>query len=140
MRQEKHKISINYEIKFQGLDKVRVTSLIAQEIKSADPNKIIISSFSEDILKQSIHNLPNFEHALIAERLPGSWKKKSMELNIQAWHLNAKNITKKMINDIQSVGLKVRVYTVNDKTIFEKMTVWGVDMIMSDYPESFYIG
>ena len=24
------------------------------------PNKIIISSFSEDILKQSIHNLPNF--------------------------------------------------------------------------------
>ncbi|MGB0634635.1 MAG: glycerophosphodiester phosphodiesterase family protein [Paracoccaceae bacterium] len=138
--QEKHKISINYEIKFQGLDKVRVTSLIAQEIKSADPNKIIISSFSEDILKQSIHNLPNFEHALIAERLPGSWKKKSLELNIQAWHLNAKNITKKMINDIHSVGLKVRVYTVNDKTIFEKMTVWGVDMIMSDYPESFYIG
>ena len=63
-----------------------------------------------------------------------------MELNIKAWHLNAKNITKKMIKDIQSVGLKVRVYTVNDITIFEKMTVWGVDMIMSYYPESFYIG
>ena len=138
--QEKYQISINYEIKHQGLDEVRVTSLIAQEIKSADAKKIIISSFSEEILEKSIHNLPNFEHALISERLPEAWEKKSMELNIQAWHLNAKNITEKIINDIHSVGLKVRVYTVNDKTIFERMTLWGVDMIMSDYPEDFFTG
>ena len=77
---------------------------------------------------------------MISERLPEAWKKKSTELNIQAWHLNAKNITEKIINDIHSVGLKVRVYTVNDKTIFERMTLWGVDMIMSDYPEDFFTG
>ena len=130
-------MNINYEIKCKNLNAVRVTSLIAKEFKLVNPNKIILSSFSEEMLKQSIKVLPNFHHALISEKLPPDWREKAKEMNLQAWHLNATYLTRETVEALNSEGLRVRVYTVNDRAVFDKMTFWGVDMIMSDYPELF---
>jgi len=135
--QKKYKMNINYEIKCENLNAVRVTSLIAKEFKLANQNKIILSSFSEEMLKQSIKVLPDFQHALISEKLPADWKEKVQEMNLQAWHLNATYLSRKTIEALNVEGLRVRVYTVNDRAVFDKMTLWGVDMIMSDYPELF---
>ena len=135
--QKKYKMNINYEIKCENLNAVRVTSLIAEEFELADSNRIILSSFSEEMLKQSIRALPNFQHALMSEKLPTDWREKAQEMNLQAWHLNATYLTREIVEALKLEGLRIRVYTVNDRVIFNKMTRWGVNMIMSDYPELF---
>tara|TARA_Y100000746_G_scaffold229218_1_gene238533 strand:- start:402 stop:1103 length:702 start_codon:yes stop_codon:yes gene_type:complete len=135
--QKKYNMNINYEIKCENLNPIRVISLIAKDFEFVDPNKIILSSFSEEMLKQSIKVLPDFKHALISEKLPTNWREKIKEMDLQAWHLNAKYLTKETVDALNLEGLRVRVYTVNDRTTFDKMTLWGVDMIMTDYPELF---
>ena len=135
--QDTHEVNINYELKCDTANPNKVVTILSKELRNRDPKKIIISSFSEKLLIESIKVIPSYRHALISERLPENWKNKSRELNLNAWHLNADYLNLNQVRALHRERLKVRVYTVNNKTKYKKMNEWGVDMIMSDYPEKF---
>jgi glycerophosphoryl diester phosphodiesterase len=135
--QDTHEVNINYELKCDAANPNKVVTILSKELRDRDPKKIIISSFSEKLLVASIKVIPSYRHALISERLPKNWKNKSRELNLNAWHLNADYLNLNQVRALHRERLKVRVYTVNNKTKYKKMNEWGVDMIMSDYPEKF---
>ena len=135
--QDTYEVNINYELKCDTANPNKVVTILSKELSNRDPKKIIISSFSEKLLIESIKVIPSYRHALISERLPGNWKNKSRELNLNAWHLNADYLNLNQVRALHRERLKVRVYTVNNKTKYKKMNEWGVDMIMSDYPEKF---
>ena len=40
-----------------------------------------------------------------------------------------------MIKQIQGVGFEVLTWTVNDTTRIEELTSWGIDGIITDFPE-----
>lgn len=135
--QDSHEVNINYELKCDDINPTKVVTILSKELSNRDPKKIIISSFSSKLIAQSIKVIPSYRHALIAERLPESWPDISKELNLNAWHLNADYLTLNQVRALHGEGLKVRVYTVNNKAKYEEMNEFGVDMIMSDYPEKF---
>ena len=135
--QDTHGVNFNYELKCDAANPNKVVTILSKELRDRDPKKIIISSFSEKLLIESIKVIPSYRHALISERLPKNWKNKSRELNLNAWHLNADYLNLNQVRALHRERLKVRVYTVNNKTKYKKMNEWGVDMIMSDYPEKF---
>ena len=64
------------------------------------------------------------------DALPFAKKIKAIAINPYFKDLNQKNIEK-----IQSTGLKVFPYTINELDDIERMIKLGVDAIITDYPE-----
>lgn len=51
------------------------------------------------------------------------------------WAPNYKNLTAPMVKEAQALGLKVIPWTVNQKAIMAQLIAWGVDGIITDYPD-----
>ena len=50
------------------------------------------------------------------------------------WSPNQGSLTREDLKTAQQLGLKVIPWTVNDPAIAERFIEWGVDGIISDYP------
>ncbi|MFQ3354492.1 MAG: glycerophosphoryl diester phosphodiesterase [Paracoccaceae bacterium] len=74
---------------------------------------------------------------MIVEKLPRDWRNIAVELSLNAFHLDSTYLNRMQVKALKLEKLSVRVYTVNDQKIFDQICRWGVDMIMSDYPEQF---
>jgi len=57
------------------------------------------------------------------------------ELNAFAINPNHKKLSHDIIKKIQMEGFKVYTWTVNDINHISKLISWGVDAIITDYPE-----
>ena len=52
-----------------------------------------------------------------------------------AWAAYFEEITPEFVKEAQSLGLKVLVWTVNEPDDMRRMIGWGVDAVISDYPD-----
>ena len=52
-----------------------------------------------------------------------------------AWSPNADALSPDLVQEAQALGLKVIPWTVNDPAAMERLIDWGVDGIISDYPD-----
>ena len=50
----------------------------------------------------------------------------------RAWH---NSLLAAQVKEAQALGLKVIPWTVNDKPVMERLIDWGVDGIITDYPD-----
>ena len=51
------------------------------------------------------------------------------------WSPSYTELTREALREAQSLGLKVVTWTVNEETDMRRMIEWGVDGIISDYPD-----
>ena len=51
------------------------------------------------------------------------------------WSPNAGAVTEALVREAQSLGLKVVPWTVNTPADLDRMVGWGVDGLITDYPE-----
>ena len=100
-------------------------------------DKFIISSFKWDELEKIRELNMTIPIAVLVnsnvnpiDALPFAKKIKAIAINPYFKDLNQKNIEK-----IQSTGLKVFPYTINELDDIERMIKLGVDAIITDYPE-----
>jgi len=56
-------------------------------------------------------------------------------LRLWALHPNRAYVTPELVRDAHAAGLRVNVWTVNDPAEASRLREWGVDGVMSDYPE-----
>lgn len=52
-----------------------------------------------------------------------------------AWSPNAAALTKAQVQEAQALGLRVIPWTVNDPASMERLIGWGVDGLITDYPD-----
>ena len=52
-----------------------------------------------------------------------------------AWSPNQGAVTETLVKEAQSLGLKVVPWTVNDPAVMDRLIGWGVDGLISDYPD-----
>jgi glycerophosphoryl diester phosphodiesterase len=66
-----------------------------------------------------------------------SWEKNIQELGFvpQYYTPYYKLIKKKTVKQLQAKNMKVGVWTVNDQKLIRKLISWGVDIIITDYPD-----
>lgn len=51
------------------------------------------------------------------------------------WSPHVSNLTPELLREAQGLGLKVIPWTVNERPVMERLIDWGVDGIISDYPD-----
>ena len=113
--------------------------------KTNSTDKVCIASFSSKRLKQ-VHKLyPEiclsmgpFEvmklllasFGLYRNKVPGNC------LQIPIYQYGIKLVTKRFIDYIHSIGLKIHVWTINDEDTMQKLIDLGVDGIITDRPKA----
>ena len=65
----------------------------------------------------------------------GSAPKVAKAAGCAAWSPNQGALTEELVKQAQSLGLKVVPWTVNDPAVIDRFVGWGVDGIISDYPD-----
>ena len=113
--------------------------------KTNSTDKVCIASFSSKRLKQVRNLYPEiclsmgpFEVMKLLLASFGLYRKKVAGncLQIPIYQYGIKLVTKRFINYIHSIGLKIHVWTINDEDTMQKLIDLGVDGIITDRPKT----
>ncbi|HDY8129605.1 TPA: glycerophosphoryl diester phosphodiesterase [Vibrio vulnificus] len=130
-------LGLNIEVKVDNHDVAEVAlnlkNLLDKSPLTAD--KILLSSFSHDIILQLHQRCPGYKLGVLSERLSQRDRQVLKEVNAFSCNLNYRWITEKHIRDLKTGGYQIWCYTVNQADKFRYLD--KVDAIFSDYPERF---
>lgn len=97
--------------------------------------RVTIQSFDFRILQYWDANYPDVQLAALIENM------RSVETNLGAlgfipriYSPNYKLISEKIVKELHEKGIQVIPWTVNEKEDMERLVEWGVDGIITDYP------
>ena len=71
----------------------------------------------------------------IRHRDHGSVPKMVKAAGGKIWSPNAVDVTEALVKEAKSLGLAVLPWTVNERAEMERLIDWGVDGLISDYPD-----
>ncbi|EGQ8023754.1 glycerophosphoryl diester phosphodiesterase [Vibrio vulnificus] len=130
-------LGLNIEVKVDNHDVGKVAlnlkNLLDKSPLTAD--KILLSSFSHDIILQLHQHCPGYKLGVLSERLSQRDRQVLKEVNAFSCNLNYRWITEKHIRDLKTGGYQIWCYTVNQADKFRYLD--KVDAIFSDHPERF---
>ncbi len=131
-----HKVKLNIELKGAGTTD-RVNFIINYYIKNRGwkLDDFIISSFKWDELKAMRALNPDIPIAVLTDKDPVDAIPIAKELNAEAINPNYKALTAENSRQIQEAGFKIYVWTVNEPADIASMKSFGVDGIITNYPE-----
>jgi glycerophosphoryl diester phosphodiesterase len=101
----------------------------------SDNQQILISSFNEDCLAVASKLLPNHPIGFLTDILPPDWLRRLKAVNAASFHCHHTFATAENIKAVKSEGYKYLVYTVNDPDDAKRLLDWGVDAVITDYPD-----
>lgn len=94
-----------------------------------------VSSFSAAALAAANRAAPDIPRGLVADRVPADWGAQLAELGCATFHLHERRITEDRVRAVRDAGYRMLAYTVNDAARARKLLDWGVESIITDYPE-----
>jgi len=131
-----NEVLLNIELKGAGTsDSVNfiMTKYIDDEGWSSE--NFIISSFNWDELRAMRNLNPDVAIAVLTEDKPEDAIPVAKELNAVAINPNHKKLNRKNNLAIKEAGFKIYTWTVNDPEDIKKMKRFGVDGIITNYPD-----
>ena len=131
-----HKVILNIELKGAGTTD-RVNFIINHYIKEKGwkLNDFLISSFRWDELKAMRALNADIPIAVLAEDDPADAIGIATELNAEAFNPYFEKLTPENNLKIQEAGFKIYTWTVNEPEDILKMKRFGVDGIITNFPE-----
>lgn len=131
-----NKVALNIELKGAGTtDKVNQAINFYVKEKGWNIDNFIISSFKWDELQAMRAINKDVKIAVLTSEDPLQALEVAKELDAVAINPNYKILTQNNTAKIQSEGLKVYTWTVNEPEDIQRMTEFGVDGIITNYPE-----
>lgn len=129
-------VQLNIELKGKNTSAGVLNNMIrAVESGRWKMNQLYVSSFDWDELQKFRELTNEFGIAILTENNPLDAILVARDLNAFAINPKHSNLTQEKINYIQSEGFKIQTWTVNEKNRIEELISWGVDAIISDFPE-----
>nr|WP_299339873.1 glycerophosphodiester phosphodiesterase family protein [Allomuricauda sp.] len=131
-----NKVALNIELKGAGTSE-RVNFIMDYYVreKGWDPKNFIISSFNWVELKEMRTFNPEVRIAILTEENPVDALEIAKELKAEAINPNYSTLTAENVSQIQSEGFKIYTWTVNAPADIQNMMAYGVDGIITNYPE-----
>jgi len=131
-----HKVRLNIELKGANTAN-RVNFITDYYIKDKGwaLHDFLISSFKWDELKAMRALNKNIPIAILTERDPLQAIPIAEQLDAEAINPNFESLNEEIVNKIHKAGFKVYTWTVNDPMNIALAKEWGVDGIITNYPE-----
>ena len=112
---------------FEAFDRVCIASFSSKRlayINEMYPH-VCLSMGPKEILKLLLAS-----YGLYKKKVPGNC------LQVPIYQYGIKLVTKRFIQYVQNIGLKIHVWTINDKNQMQELINLGVDGIITDRPKA----
>jgi glycerophosphoryl diester phosphodiesterase len=139
----KYEVDYNIEIKSvkgeEGISQPGVSEfsdLVIQLVDEYLPlERVVIQSFDMRVLQYIKKNYPTVRLALLIENKL-SWEENVKQLGFvpEIYSPYFKLITEEHVRQIKNRGMRVIPWTVNETDEMQRLKVWGVDGLITDYP------
>lgn len=130
-------LGLNIEVKVDKHDVAHVASQLKAQLDQSPlaQEKILLSSFSHDIIRELHQHCSGYKLGVLSERLSAKDKAVLKEVNAFSANLNYRWLTEKHVQTLLQDGYQIWCYTVNDGDKFPLLS--QVDAIFSDWPSRF---
>lgn len=136
-----HALPLNVEIKDMGqvrTNELLVTAVVREIQASGTNDLVLLSSFNHDILRGCRLLAPEIATAALQESShPPNLIEYLHALGVQAYHPEEAMTDQSLVAELRATGLRVNVFTVNDRTRQQQLFAFGVSGIFTDFPELF---
>jgi glycerophosphoryl diester phosphodiesterase len=72
---------------------------------------------------------------LLTLKFPDDWLEQMRELGCATFHVLDRRLTEARVRSIRDAGFRALSYTVNDPARARDLLSWGVESIITDYPD-----
>lgn len=134
------KMGLNLEIKlYPGFSPADIVTPVIDllELHWWNFDKLIISSFSTEVLQLIAERRPSWQIGQLWMAIPDDWARVADSLQLASVHCSYHRLSLQQANAIKSAGLDLYVYTVNDGTAAQALYELGVDGLITDDPRLF---
>lgn len=133
------RMGVNVELKSERSDAAarKAGALVTARIAARGDPSVYVSSFWWAALEGAREAAPGVRRAYIYASSPShaSLLADARALGLWALHPNRSYVTADLVRDAHDAALALQPWTVNDPEEIARFRAWGVDGIMSDYPE-----
>ncbi|MCJ8338170.1 MAG: hypothetical protein MJK10_06830 [Pseudomonadales bacterium] len=100
-------------------------------------DKLIISSFDQAALEYCHDQQPSLQLAKLYEKIPGNWLQQMQAINAVTCHCDYQHLQQSQVQALHRAGYEVYCYTPNQSVDVESHWSWGIEGIITDYPQKF---
>ncbi len=129
-------MSLNLEIKPVDGWQVPTAQRVGQQLQEELPTglPLLISSFNEECLTEVHTYVPDIPLGYLTDAIPPDWQARLEKTGSASLHVYDPFVTKDAIRSVQEAGYKFLVYTVNETDRARQLLDWGVDAVITDFP------
>ena len=109
-------------------------ALIAEIRKSGVESRTTIQSFDFRTLKVVEREAPGIATVYLTEQKDSS-PARAKAAGAKTWSPDFRALSAETVKEAHRLGLRVVVWTVNEAADIQRMRDWGVDGVISDYPD-----
>lgn len=132
-----NKLIMNVELKNDKLHYPAIEQKVISLIRHYHlESRVVLSSFNHSSIAEVKRIAPDIERALLFEGLPVDIVKILTEKKEAGFHPDAPSLTKELNKQAQELGYVVRPWVANSKEWILRLAEFGVDVIMTDFPEA----
>ena len=102
-----------------------------------DFDKLIISSFDQAALEYCHQQQPQLQLGRLYDAISDNWQVEMQSINAVSCHCSYKHLKAQQVSDIKGAGYEVYCYTPNDPEAVTDHWKWGVDAMITDYPQRY---
>ncbi|MEP3246541.1 MAG: glycerophosphoryl diester phosphodiesterase [Sneathiella sp.] len=130
-------MSLNLEVKPVEGWQVPTAEIVGRQLQEelSRDLPLLISSFNEEALTITGQYVPDIPLGYLTDAIPPDWEKRLTDTGSASLHCYYPFVTEEAVKAVQAAGFKFLAYTVNDLEIAERFLNWGVDAIITDYPD-----
>ncbi|OMO27371.1 glycerophosphodiester phosphodiesterase family protein [Vibrio lentus] len=135
---EVHDLSVNLEIKVDSKHQApHVVDLLHTELirSTLDTDRILLSSFSHQVVAEMVHHLPRYRVGVITEQLTQADLMLIDEVKAFSCHMNYEHVDQNDLDTLKEANIQTWCYTVNDPSQFKFLS--KVDAVFTDFPNQF---
>lgn len=133
-------LGMNLEIKDHGVPAEDIIRPIIAELEANfnDYSRLVVSSFSYELLACFHRLAPQVPLGLLYDELPDNWQDQARALNAFSIHLDWQNLSYNQTRAVKDAGYPIFCWTANDPEAFKSLWHWGVDAVISNNPQDFF--
>ena len=132
-------LGLNLEIKLYENNAATVAAPVLAALQKhwQDFDKLIISSFDRTALDYCQLHAPHIQRGKLYNTIPSNWQDELKQLKAVSCHCHYQHLTAPLAAAIKAQGYDLYCYTANDPSSVNQHWQWGVDAMITDYPQRF---